>query len=52
MATPHRTPYEADAPLAKGQGIDDDFDMPTDDTSVSLPPPPSDPILPPPSNAI
>ncbi|HEX2039811.1 MAG TPA: hypothetical protein VHF47_08785 [Acidimicrobiales bacterium] len=49
MASPQdRTPYHGEAPLAKGQGADDDFDLPTDDaTGVSLPPSPVVPILPP-----
>lgn len=48
MASPERTPYDDETPLAKGQGADDDLDMPSDDdTGVSLPPSPVVPILPP-----
>ena len=46
------SPSDRDTPLV--QGLDDDLlDAPDDDaTGVSLPPPPSDPILPPQENAI
>jgi hypothetical protein len=48
MASPDdRTPYDRDTPLAKAQGTDDDLDLSTDDTGVSLPPAAPVPILPP-----
>lgn len=49
MASPDdRTPYDRDTPLAKGQSMDDDLDMATDDdTGVSIPPAAPVPILPP-----
>jgi hypothetical protein len=47
-------PSSPDTPLAKAQDADDDFDLSNDDdaTGVSLPPPPSDPILPPQQSSI